>query len=52
MRRAQALALAPSLYERPTATLPAQMLPLPKGVTFVLEIAAGGAISYIGSDEK
>ena len=41
MRRAQALALALSLFERPIAARSAQTLPLPKGVTFVLEVAAG-----------
>ncbi len=43
MRQAQALALALSLCERPSAARTAQALPLPKGVTFVLEVAAGEA---------
>ena len=41
MRRVQALALALSLSERPRAARSANALPVPKGVTFVLEVAAG-----------
>lgn len=43
MRRPQALALALSLSERPSAARSAQTQPLPKGVTFILELAAGDA---------